>query len=379
MIRFPFTAIVGQDALRRALLLCAVRPDIGGVLVRGERGTAKSTAARGLTALLPPLRAVVGCRFGCDPDAPGERCAECAARAAEGPLPVGLRPTPFVDLPVSATEDRVVGALDIERVLRTGERGFEPGLLAAAHRGVLYVDEVNLLDDHVVDALLDAAATGVNVVEREGISFSHPARFVLVGTMNPEEGELRPQLTDRFGLAVDVEAAGSVEERAEIVRRRLAFDADPEAFAARYAADEEALRARIEAARALLPAVTVVDRDLRVTAEIVRAAGIDGHRGELAIVKAAQANAALERRTLLTLEDLDLAARLALPHRRREGPLLGQSSDMSAVHEVIERAAAAAAGEPEAAPVRRPGGEPVAAGDDAPKSGRILPAAYPRA
>jgi len=379
MIRFPFTAIVGQDALRRALLLCAVRPDIGGVLVRGERGTAKSTAARGLADLLPPIRAVIGCRFGCDPDAQDALCAACAERAADGPLPVEWRPTPFVELPVSATEDRVVGALDLERVLRSGERGFEPGLLAAAHRGVLYVDEVNLLDDHIVDALLDAAATGVNVVERESISYSHPARFVLIGTMNPEEGELRPQLTDRFGLAVDVEAAGSVDDRTEIVRRRLAFDASPAAFAAVYAAAEEALRDRVIAARQLLPDVTIVDRDLRVTAEIVRAAAIDGHRGELAIVKAAQANAALEGRILLTLDDLSLASRLALPHRRREGPLFGQASDMSAVHEVLERASTPAA-EQGSRPVHRPSATDVAgSAGDAPKSGRAIHAVFPRA
>lgn len=339
--RFPFTAIVGQDDLRRALLLNAVRPDIGGVLVRGERGTAKSTAARGLAALLPPIEVVRGCPFHCRPDAPLGRCSAC-----EGPEApeAEAQPTPFVDLPVSATEDRVVGSLDVEHVLRSGERRFEPGLLANAHRGVLYVDEVNLLDDHVVDVLLDAAAMGVNTVEREGISFSHPSRFVLVGTMNPEEGELRPQLTDRFGLSVSVEAVPDVDSRAEILRRRLAFDDDPLAFAADWIEREEALRARIHEARVRVKDVEIRDEDLRRVAELVSAAAVDGHRAELAILKAAQSHAAFEGRDEIRVTDLALAARLALSHRRRRGPLSGQTSDMVAVQEVLERAAQQEAG-----------------------------------
>jgi magnesium chelatase subunit D len=336
---YPFSAIVGQEALKRALLLNAVRPDVGGVLIRGERGTAKSTAARALAALLPAARALAGCRFGCDPDAPeSARCDECRARAEAGEvLAVTSRPTPFIDLPVGATEDRVVGTLDIQRILATGERHFEPGLLASANRGVLYVDEVNLLDDHVVDALLDAAAMGRNFVEREGVSFSHPARFLLIGTMNPEEGDLRPQLTDRFGLSVEVRAMPALSQRVEILRRRMAYDEDPEAFAEAWAASEAGLRAEIEAARLLLPEVQIRDRDLMVTAEIVATAGVDGHRAELAILKAAQANAALEGRLRLTLEDLGLAARLALPHRMRRGLFEGESADLGGIDAVLER------------------------------------------
>ncbi|MFN8422692.1 MAG: ATP-binding protein [Anaerolineae bacterium] len=276
---FPFSAIVGQDDLKRALVLNAVRPDIGGVLVRGERGTAKSTAARGLAALLPPIRAVVGCPYACDPARTAQLCERCSALLEDGlELPSGLRPTPFVDLPVSATEDRVVGTLDIEHVLATGERRFEPGVLAAANRGLLYIDEVNLLDDHVVDVLLDAAAMGVNIVEREGVSFSHPARFILVGTMNPEEGELRPQLTDRFGLAVTVGAVHDVGLRTEILRRRLAYDDGPDGFMARWSADESALREQILAARDRLGDVVITDGDLHLAARLVAAAGVDGHR-----------------------------------------------------------------------------------------------------
>ena len=336
---YPFAAIVGQDDLKRALVLNAVRPDIGGVLVRGERGTAKSTAARGLAALLPPIRAVIGCAYACDPARTTELCEQCTALLADGlDLPSGLRPTPFVDLPVSATEDRVVGTLDIEHVLATGERRFEPGVLAAANRGLLYIDEVNLLDDHVVDVLLDAAAMGVNIVEREGVSFSHPARFILVGTMNPEEGELRPQLTDRFGLSVTVAAVHDVPQRTEILRRRLAYDDDPDTFAGRWSAEESAVRERILAARGRLGQVAITDGDLQLAARLVAAAGVDGHRAEIAILKAAQANAAFEGRTAISIADMALAARLALPHRQRRGPLEGGMTDLAAVREVLAQA-----------------------------------------
>lgn len=374
---FPFSAIVGQDDLKRALVLNAVRPDIGGVLVRGERGTAKSTAARGLAALLPPIRAVVGCPYACDPARTAQLCERCSALLEDGlELPSGLRPTPFVDLPVSATEDRVVGTLDIEHVLATGERRFEPGVLAAANRGLLYIDEVNLLDDHVVDVLLDAAAMGVNIVEREGVSFSHPARFILVGTMNPEEGELRPQLTDRFGLAVTVGAVHDVGLRTEILRRRLAYDDGPDGFMARWSADESALREQILAARDRLGDVVITDGDLHLAARLVAAAGVDGHRAEIAILKAAQANAAFEGRTAISVGDMALAARLALPHRQRRGPLEGGSSDMVAVHEVLAQADRAtlepaqdgltslADGQPQAGR-----GDPLAPDADGPKSG----------
>jgi len=336
---YPFSAVVGQADLRRALILCAVRPDIGGVLVRGERGTAKSTAARALAALLPPIRVVDGCRFACDPGAPDEAlCDDCRARRVAGqPLAIATRRTPFVDLPIGATEDRVIGTLDIRRVLASGERHFEPGVLAAANRGVLYVDEVNLLDDHVVDVLLDAAAMGVNIVEREGVSFAHPARFILIGTMNPEEGDLRPQLTDRFGLAVDVHAADGIDDRVEILRRRLSFDADPTAFAARWAEAEAALRGAIVAARDRLAGVRLPDRALRLAAELVEAVRVDGHRAELAILKTAQANAAFEGRLAVGPDDLALAARLALRHRMRRGPFEGDGADLSVIDAVLER------------------------------------------
>ncbi len=247
---YPFSAIVGLDDLELALVLNAVSPAIGGVLVRGEKGTAKSTIVRGLAALLPPVAVVAGCRFGCDPAAPDPLCPD-------GPHPAQaaatVRPARLVELPVGASEDRLVGSLDLERALTQGVKAFEPGLLAAAHRGLLYVDEVNLLHDHLVDLLLDAAAMGTAYVEREGVSVRHAARFLLVGTMNPEEGELRPQLLDRFGLAVDVRASRDPEQRAEVVRRRLAYDADPGGFASRYAAADSALAGRIQAARELLP------------------------------------------------------------------------------------------------------------------------------
>src|SRR6185503_3633153 len=241
---FPFTAVVGQERMKRALLLNAVNPRIGGVLIRGERGTAKSTAARALAALLPEVHVVKDCRFGCDPDQPTQWCTECQERAAISPLPAATRRTSFVNLPVSATEDRVVGTLDIEKAIQKGERHFEPGVLAGANRGLLYVDEVNLLDDHVVDLLLDSAAMGVNMVEREGISFSHPARFILVGTMNPEEGELRPQLLDRFALCVDIKSIKNARERIEILERHIAYESDPQGFRSEWEPVEQSLGER---------------------------------------------------------------------------------------------------------------------------------------
>src|SRR5574341_723460 len=249
---FPFTAIVGQERMKRALILNAVNPRIGGVLIRGERGTAKSTAARALAALLPEVRVVKDCRFGCDPDQPTQWCTECQERAANGSLPAAIRRTSFVNLPVSATEDRVVGTLDIEKAIQKGERHFEPGVLAAANRGLLYIDEVNLLDAHVVDLLLDSAAKGMNIVEREGISFAHPARFILVGTMNPEEGDLRPQLLGRFSLSVEIHGIREARERVLIMERNLAFEKDPEAFRKRWMPKEEELSHQIERGRELV-------------------------------------------------------------------------------------------------------------------------------
>lgn len=318
---FPFTAIVGQDKMKRALVLNAVSPEIGGVLIRGERGTAKSTAARALAALLPAIEVVEGCPFGCDPDELDRLCTNCQQWLARGErLKSVLRRTPFIDLPVSATEDRVVGTLDIERALREGERHFEPGILAAANRGLLYVDEVNLLDDHVVDLLLDSAAMGVNVVEREGISFVHPARFILVGTMNPEEGELRPQLLDRFALCVEIRSLSSPEERVRVLEHRLAYEANPEAFARRWAPAEEALSRQIVAARQRLRHVVYTPRDLQTIAELTASLQVDGHRGDIVILRAARAAAAFEGRTSITDADIVQAAELALPHRLRRRP-----------------------------------------------------------
>lgn len=318
---FPFTAIVGQDKMKLALVLNAISPEIGGVLIRGERGTAKSTAARALAALLPQMQVVEGCPFSCAPDDLGRLCSYCRERLAQGQtLRAVSRRTRFVDLPVSATEDRVVGTLDIERALRAGERHFEPGVLAAANRGLLYVDEVNLLDDHVVDLLLDSAAMGVNVVEREGISFSHPARFILVGTMNPEEGELRPQLLDRFALCVEIHSLPDAEDRVQVLERRLAYEADPEAFARAWAPAEEALSRRIAEARERLPLVTHTAQDLRYIAELTAALQVDGHRGDIVILKTARANAAYEGRNAISDLDIIHAAELALPHRLKRRP-----------------------------------------------------------
>jgi len=318
---YPFTAIVGQERMLRALVLNAVNPRIGGVLIRGERGTAKSTAARALAALLPEVQVVADCRFDCDPNQPMTWCTECRERAAHGErLPVAMRRTSFVDLPVSATEDRVVGTLDIERAIKEGERHFEPGVLASANRGLLYIDEVNLLDDHVVDVLLDSAALGMNIVEREGISFSHPARYILVGTMNPEEGDLRPQLLDRFALSVEIHGLRDPRDRIAIMERILEFEADPEAFRTRWLDKESALSREIDDARRLVDQVSYSKRDLLSIAALTSSLQVDGHRADLVILKAARAHAAFEGRTTINQRDIALAAELALPHRLRRGP-----------------------------------------------------------
>ncbi|HEY8417876.1 MAG TPA: magnesium chelatase ATPase subunit I [Limnochordales bacterium] len=319
---YPFTAIVGQDALRLALVLVAVDPLIGGVLAMGDRGTAKSTAVRALARLLPPIPVVAGCPFRCDPGRPDEWCSLCRERDARGEeLATEWQPIPVVDLPLGATEDRVVGSLDIEAALTRGETVFAPGLLARANRGFLYIDEVNLLDDALVDLLLDVAASGVNVVEREGVSLTHPARFVLIGSGNPEEGDLRPQLLDRFGLFVPVATITDIPLRVEIVRRRDAFERDPRAFAARFAAAEEDLRERIVAARQRLADVTVPDEIRAAVARLAAELGLAGHRGELCLIRAARAFAALGGRTAVTAADVAGLAPLALSHRLRRDPL----------------------------------------------------------
>jgi magnesium chelatase subunit D len=314
---YPFSAVVGMDDMRLALLLNAVSPAVGGVLVRGEKGTAKSTTVRALAAVLPPVAVVPGCRFACDPAAPDPACPDGPHEpTAGGPG----RPARLVELPVGASEDRVVGSLDLERALTEGVKAFEPGLLAAAHRGVLYVDEVNLLHDHLVDLLLDAAAMGTAYVEREGVSVRHAARFLLVGTMNPEEGELRPQLLDRFGLTVEVAAPRDPAERAEVVRRRFASDADPAGFATAWATEETALADRIAAARARLPHVVLSDAALQQVTAVCAAFDVDGLRADLVTARAAIAHAAWCGRDEVTEDDVRVAARLALPHRRRRNP-----------------------------------------------------------
>jgi magnesium chelatase subunit D len=318
---FPFTAIVGQEKMKMALILNAISPQIGGVLIRGERGTAKSTAARALAALLPEIEVVADCPFNCDPEQPEALCDDCHERVERGEeLPIAHRRTSFVDLPVSATEDRVVGTLDIELAIKRGERHFEPGVLAAANRGLLYVDEVNLLDDHVVDLLLDSAAMGVNVVEREGISFSHPARFILVGTMNPEEGELRPQLLDRFSLCVEIKGIADPQARVEILERCVQFEQDPEGFREEWEPYEEQLSREIASARELLPEVGYAPRDLLVIAELMANLPVDGHRPDIVILKAALAHAAFAGRRRINETDILAAAELALPHRLKRQP-----------------------------------------------------------
>lgn len=333
--------------MRRALVLNAVDPRIGGVLIRGERGTAKSTAARALAALLPRVNVVAGCRFGCDPATPTAWCTECQERAEKGEsLPVSQRLTAFINLPVSATEDRVVGTLDIEAAIQKGQRHFEPGVLAAANRGLLYIDEVNLLDDHVVDVLLDAAAMGMNIVEREGISFSHPARFILVGTMNPEEGDLRPQLLDRFALSVEIYGIRDTRERVAIMERNLAFEIDAPRFCEQWQPKEQELSQQIDAARRLVDHVTYSRRDLLSIASLTASLGVDGHRPDLVILKAARAQAAFEGRSAITDRDIALAAELALPHRLKRTPFQQAEMSMEDLQERIDQLQGATAGQP---------------------------------
>jgi len=336
-VSYPFAAVVGLDDLRLALVVNAVSPAVGGVLVRGEKGTAKSTVVRALAALLPPVRVVPGCRFSCDPAEPDPSCPD-------GPHPAvpeveeagGTRAARLVELPVGASEDRLVGSLDLERALTTGVSAYEPGLLAAAHRGVLYVDEVNLLHDHLVDLLLDAAALGTSYVEREGVSVRHAASFLLVGTMNPEEGELRPQLLDRFGLTVEVAATRDPVERAEVVRRRLAYEADPTGFAARYAAADAELAEQIATARAHLPKVVLSDHALQEVTTVCAAFDVDGLRADLVTAKAAVALAAWAGRDEVTTEDVRTAARLALPHRRRRTPFEAPGLDEQQLDDALD-------------------------------------------
>ncbi len=361
---FPFSAIVGLADLRLALLLNAVSPAIGGVLVRGEKGTAKSTMVRALAALLPDVTTVAGCRFGCDPAVPDRECPD-GPHDAGGP--VVRRAAALVELPVGATEDRLVGALDLQRALTEGIKAYEPGLLAAAHRGLLYVDEVNLLPDHLVDLLLDAAAMGRAYVERDGVSVRHAARFLLVGTMNPEEGELRPQLLDRFGLAVDVAAPREVDERSEVVRRRLAYDADPVGFAAAWASSEDSLAAQIAAARGRLASVVLPDGELRRIAGVCAAFEVDGMRADIVVARTATALAAWHGRPAVTGADVRDAARLALPHRRRRDPFDAPGLDEEALDRALRDAAPP--GPDDDPPPSGPGGADPEGGGEAPEPG----------
>ncbi|HEU5470553.1 MAG TPA: magnesium chelatase subunit D family protein [Actinophytocola sp.] len=331
---YPFSAIVGHADLRLALLLNAVHPAIGGVLVRGEKGTAKSTVVRGLAALLPAVDVAQDCRFSCDPAAPDRACPDAPHGTA-----TTRRPARLVELPVGATEDRLVGSLDLERALTGGVRVYQPGLLCAAHRGVLYVDEVNLLHDHLVDLLLDAAAMGRAYVEREGVSVSHAAAFLLVGTMNPEEGELRPQLLDRFGLTVEVAAARDVDTRAEVIRRRLAFEADQDAFAEQWSTSDAELAERIVDARKALPAVALPDAELRRIAALCAAFEVDGMRADLVVARTAVAHAAWRGAQAVAEADVAVAARLALPHRRRRDPFDEPGIDEQQLQQALRDAA----------------------------------------
>ncbi|WP_112261804.1 putative cobaltochelatase [Lentzea terrae] len=344
---FPFSAVVGHDDLRLALLLNAVHPGIGGVLVRGEKGTAKSTIVRALAALLPELDVSQNCRFGCVPGSTD--CPDAPHEAAE------RRPAKLVELPVGATEDRLVGSLDLEKALTEGVRAFQPGLLASAHRGVLYVDEVNLLHDHLVDLLLDAAAMGRAHVEREGVSISHPSQFLLVGTMNPEEGELRPQLLDRFGLTVAVKAARDVGIRTEVIRRRLAYEADPVTFAAQWAQEDAKLKQQIAEARENLKAVSLPDSELRRIAAVCAAFEVDGMRADLVVARAATAHAAWRGATEVEVADVEAAVRLALPHRRRRDPFDEPGIEEQQLEDAM-REAAEHADEPEGPDDDGPGG-----------------------
>jgi magnesium chelatase subunit I len=316
-VLFPFTAIVRQDLMRTAMVLNAINPDIGGVLIKGEKGTGKSVSVRGLAEVLPEIDAVEGCRFNCDPKELTRLCPECVVKRDKGILKTIRRPIKVVDLPLNTTEDRLMGSIDIEKVLGEGTKAFEPGILAEVHRGILYVDEINLLDDYVVDVLLDAAASGTVTVEREGISVSHPSKFIIVGSMNPEEGELRPQLLDRLALQVEVGGIDSIEDRMEIVRRREEFTRDPLGLRRRFEPDQEGLRQRIVKARQLIPRVETPLSLKAVIARLSLAFKVHGHRSDIIIERTARANAAFEGRTEVNPMDVEVAGLLSLPHRAR--------------------------------------------------------------
>ncbi|HUV81962.1 MAG TPA: ATP-binding protein [archaeon] len=336
-VLFPFSAIVGQEKMKRALILNAINPSIGGVLIRGQKGTAKSTAVRGLVEILPEIEVVAGDTYSCDPHDEEKFCWECQIRKKEGTITTEKRPMKVVDLPVGATEDRVVGSLDIEKAVTEGLKAYEPGILAEANRGILYVDEINLLDDFVVDALLDAAAMGVNTVEREGVSVSHPASFIIVGSMNPEEGELRPQLLDRIALQVEVVGIPDIEQRVEIIERGNKFNEKPEAFKKEFESEQDRLRARIVKAQQLLPLVITTRDNLQTIAEICIEFNVDGHRADIMIERTARTNAAFEGRDRVTNEDIVESAEMVLPHRMRKTPFEEEEFSVEQLRRLVEK------------------------------------------
>jgi len=328
---YPFSAIVGQEKMKKALILNVINPAIGGVLIRGEKGTAKSTAVRALANLLPMRACVVGCKFGCNPKLETKCCENCQEKVDKGIiLEIENRKMNVVDLPIGATEDRVVGTIDIEHAIKNGEKKFEMGILGQANGNLLYVDEINLLEDHIVDILLDSAAMGVNTVEREGVSYVHPAKFVLVGTMNPEEGDLRPQLLDRFGLTVEVIGERNIKDRVKVIERRLDYEKNKNEFNKKYIDDEKKIAEAINKAKEKLKLVSIEDNLLELTAEISIELGVDGHRADITMIKTAKTLAAYNGRKNVTKEDIFEAAELVLPHRMRKNPFdeSGLSADI---------------------------------------------------
>ena len=333
---FPFAAISGQEDMKLALILNVINPAIGGVLIRGEKGTAKSTAVRGLVELLEEINVVADCRYHCNYAEPEFYCNECKARINNGEtLSVTTRKKRVVELPVSATNDRVVGTLDIERALKDGEKVFEPGILAEANNNLLYIDEVNLLEDHVVDVLLDSAAMGVNTVEREGVSYSHPARFILIGTMNPEEGDLRPQLLDRFGLVVQVRGETDKDVRKEIIKRRLAYEKDASGLSESFCEEEKKMRHRIAQAKENLTSIKIMEEVYDIAVNIGIAFEVDGHRADITLIKTAQTMAAFEAEPSVSRDHVFRAATLALPHRMRKHPFEDTALDMQRIQEIV--------------------------------------------